>query len=127
MKARFLTQLNLENIDDNLWKLISPLRYRSALLNKIVEVPAGFETDLASVPRVPIAYWFWGGRVHREAVLHDYLYRIDSTPVVSFSVANRVFLEAANARKKAILIRYPMFWGVVLGGYFSYHKKKVRT
>ena len=126
MKSKFLTELTLENIDDKTWRLLSPLRYRSSLLDRVVEVPAGFVTDLASVPRFPVAYWFWGGREHREAVLHDYLYRIDSVPVVSLSIANRVFLEAAKARKKSLLIRYPMYWGVFLGGWLSFHKKKVR-
>jgi Protein of unknown function (DUF1353). len=123
--SEFLTDLSLINIDDKRWRLHEPLVYESDLLEYIITVPKGFITDLASVPRVPVVYWFWGGREHREAVLHDYLYRIDSNPVVLRSVANEVFLEAAKSRQKSLCVRYPMYWGVCLGGMFSYHKKKV--
>jgi len=123
----FLTDLKIELLEgrDDLWRLLAPLVYKSKLLDTFILIPTGFETDLASVPRVPIVYWFWGGRVHREAVLHDYLFRINSVPVVSFKEANQAFLEAAKSRHKHWLIRYPMYWGVCIGGKSSYHKKKV--
>jgi hypothetical protein len=111
--------------DDKIWILDSPLVYQSALLDTVINIPMGFETDFASVPRVPIAYWLFGDRAHREAVLHDYLYRIDSVPVVTFGQANDVFLEAMKVRGKGLFVRYAMYWGVVIGGYFSYHKRKV--
>jgi hypothetical protein len=123
--SKFLTELEIKNITDKLWKLTTPLVYKSDLLDRTICVPSGFVTDLASVPRVPIVYYFWGGRCHREAVIHDYLYRTDSAPVVSCSLANRVFLEAAKTRGKAFLVRVPMFVGVVLGGWCSFHRKKV--
>ena len=123
--AKFLTDLDARlKDDDKIWNLDSPLIYESDILG-MIEIPAGFESDLASVPRFPIVYWFWGGRCHREAFVHDYLYRIDSVPVATFARANAVFYEAMEARDKAICVRYPMFWGVWIGGYFSYHKKKV--
>jgi len=138
--SKFLTELTISEIGDKLWKLHEPLVYKSDILTKtvtdtagfkfdvpyVITVPVGFITDLASVPRVPIVYQFWGGRCHREAVIHDYLYRKDSDPVASFMTANRVFLEAAEARGKSIQVRYPMFWGVVLGGRCSYHRRLVK-
>ena len=120
-----MTELCLIEIGDKLWKLHEPLIYQSDVLDCTVTVPKGFVTDLASVPRVPFVYQFWGGRCHREGVIHDLLYRIDSVPVCSYMMANRVFLEAAKSRGKSIWVRIPMFWGVCLGGYFSYHKKVV--
>jgi len=123
--SKFLTGLDIALNDNGIWVLRSPLIYQSDILCCDVEAPTGFQTDLASVPRLPIVYWFWGGRAHREAVLHDYLFRVDSIPVVPFSVANAVFLEAAKSRGKALCIRYPMFWGVWIGGYSSYHKHLV--
>lgn len=123
--SRFLSELCIDEIGDSLWRLHERLSYESDLLLCRVVVPEGFITDLASVPRVPIAYQFWGGRCPREAVIHDYLYRIDSHPQCSYMLANRVFLEAARARNKAFLVRVPMFLGTVIGGYFSYHKKRV--
>ena len=34
-----------------------------------ITIPAGFKTDLASVPRLPFAYWLTGGTANRPAVL----------------------------------------------------------
>lgn len=123
--AKFLTPLKVEDITDSVWKLIAPLIYESDIFKTVVIVPEGFYTDLASVPRLPIIYTFWGSRSHHEAVIHDYLYRIDSTPVVEFSKANDVFLEAMEVRGKSWLVRKPMYWAVCMGGFGSYHKKKV--
>jgi len=123
--SQFITELDIRLKGDNVWILEKPLLYYSSLLHSPIAVPEGFENDLASVPRLPFMFWFWGGRTHREAVIHDYLYRIDSNPVVSFSIANRVFLEAAKLRGKSWYVRWPMYWGVCLGGYWSYHKRLV--
>lgn len=128
--SKFLTELDCKLKGDKIWVLTEPLIYQSDLLwaayrTDYVFVPPGFETDLASVPRVPVAYWFWGGRAHREGVLHDYLYRKDSIPVVSLSTANEVFLEAMESRGKSWGVRYPMYWGVCVGGAPCYHKKMV--
>ncbi len=126
MMSEFTTELCAELIkEDKIWKLTKELIYWSDLLDSLVTVPEGFETDLASVPRLPIAYTFWGGKAHREGVLHDYLYRIDAEPAVSFDQANSVFLEAMEARGKSRFIRWPMYAAVCLGGRSSYHQKKV--
>lgn len=37
-------------------------------------VPAGFITDLASVPRIPGAYLLFGNKARRAAIMHDWLY-----------------------------------------------------
>lgn len=123
---KFLNSLGADCINDGAWVLLRPLRYYSDILNDLVEVPTGFETDFASVPRVPVAFMFFGDRAHHEAVLHDYLYRIDSCPIVTISQANDVFLEAMKERGKGYFVRYSMYWGVVLGGWTAYHKKKVK-
>jgi hypothetical protein len=123
--SKFLTELNARlKDDDRVWVLDAPLVYESDLAGKI-EVPEGFETDFASVPRVPIAYTFFGDRAHREAVIHDFLYRIDSVPEVSLAIANKVFLEAMTCRGKGLFVRYAMYLGVCAGGFASYHKKRV--
>ena len=122
---KFLTELDVTCIDDGIWRLDDPLVFESDILDKII-VPAGFQTDFASVPRVPIAYMFFGDRAHREAVLHDYLYCIDAIPAATYSQANEVFLEAMKERGKNFLVRYSMYWGVVIGGWGAYHKRYVR-
>lgn len=123
--AEFITSLDCKLRDeDSIWCLDSPLIYISDIVGK-VEVPTGFETDFASVPRIPIAYMLFGDKAHCESVIHDYLYRKDSVPLVSYSQANDVFLEAMKIRGKSFFVRYSMYWGVVLGGWTAYHKKNV--
>ena len=125
-KAMFLTELEAKLIDDDkVCELLSPLKYYSKILQREVEAPTGFQTDLASVPRVPIAYYFWGARCHREAVVHDYLCRINSDPVVGLETANAIFQEAMEVRNKPWYIRKPMYWGVCFGTWKYFHKRFV--
>lgn len=100
-------------------KLLSPLKYGP------ITVPEGFQTDVASVPRIPIIYMLWGDRAHREAVLHDYLYCIDSDPVMTRCEADSTFKEAMISRGQPWRIYYPMWLGVRAGGWQFYHKRKV--
>jgi len=127
MKSKFLTKLDfhLKHNNEKIHILNVPLVYYSEKMARTIIIPTDFNTDLSSVPRLPIVYWFWGGRAHREGVLHDYLYRKDSEPVVSFWMANSIFKEAMIARGKPFYVTYPMFSGVTVGGYPSYHKKMV--
>ena len=46
----FANRLNAQCVDDGVWLLLSPLRYKD------IECPAGFYTDFASVPRVPFVF-----------------------------------------------------------------------
>ena len=113
--AKFLTELDTRCINDDKWKLISPLVYQSDIAGTIT-VPAGFECDFASVPRIPVAFMFFGDEAHKAAVVHDYLYRYAS---VKREVADKVFFEAMTISGVGWK-RYPMFWGVRLFGGFCY-------
>lgn len=128
MQPQFRTHLCVELKEgselDPVWVLTEPLIFWSKIIGQI-EVPEGFNHDFASVPRLPIIYSLWGDRVHKCAVLHDYLYRIDSKPVVSCSLANQVFLEAMKAQGTAWYIRWPIYLGVALCGFFSFHRWSV--
>lgn len=124
--SQFITELCCHLKDDDcVWVLDKPLGYYSSLLKCLVTVPTGFETDLASVPRLPFIYTLWGGKAHREGVLHDYLYRKDAVPGVPRRDADRVFLEAMELRGKPRRVRYPMYLGVRIGGWTAYHKHLV--
>jgi hypothetical protein len=110
--ARFLTKLNVEYIDDDKWRLISPLLYESDIAGSVA-VPSGFETDFASVPRAPFVYLLFGDEAHKAATVHDYLYRSEK---VSRKTADQVFLEAMKISGVWAWRRYPMFWAVRLFG-----------
>lgn len=107
-----------------IYKLNSSLIYVSEK-NGTIAIPKGFETDLASVPRVPVAYMAWGDKAHREAVLHDYLYRIDACPAATRAKADSLFKEAMISRGQPWRIYYPMWMGVRIGGGSSFHKMRV--
>lgn len=123
--AKFLTELDARLLDDDrIWVLDAPLVYQSDILG-VIDIPAGFQTDFSSVPRIPVAYMLFGDRAHRESVIHDWLYRIDSIPPATRKQADNVFLEAMIARGKGYFVRWAMYQGVRLGGASSWHKKKV--
>ena len=81
MKPRFITPLEAVKIREAgdvgraRWRLLSDMIYNSKLYTVIV-VPSGFVTDMASVPRLPFAYWLMGDTAHASAVVHDYLCKV---------------------------------------------------
>jgi len=108
--------------------------------NRYILVPKGFETDLASVPRLPIVYLIWGDRAHREAVLHDYCYRVGAviryvdgyTIEIPKEDADWYFRlamisEAPEFKKKAqpYGIYQPMYLAVCCAGGSSFHRMNV--
>ena len=123
MKSQFLTDLVVKQIDDKTWALEANLEYNSALLDDLLIAPKGFITDFASIPRVPIAYTLFGNRAHRESVIHDYLYQ---THLATKAMADKVFLEAMEARGKSFWVRWVMYLGVRVGGGSAYKTGKER-
>lgn len=117
MRSAFLTPLNVKAIDDERWELTTSLVYKSDLLGKTITVPAGFITDFASVPRLPLAYWLMGGVATKAAVIHDFLYRLGD---VSRKDADKVFAEAMEATGIPAWRRGPMWLGVRIFGRSSY-------
>lgn len=125
-RAMFITDLSVRlKDDDSIWVLESKLVYYSPIIG-LIEVPAGFETDFASVPRVPIAFWLYGNKAHREGVLHDALFRKDFMPHVTFMQANKVFLEAMKCRNKPFYVRWPMYSAVCAFSYPCFHKRNIK-
>ena len=122
--ARFLGDLELceadENVDDGTWRLREPLSYSSVVANRVITVPAGFRTDLASVPRLPVVYWLCGGRANKPAVVHDFLY---TEGFLAREIADAVFLEAMEVVGVPVVYRRLMWAGVRLGGASHYVKR----
>lgn len=50
--SKFLTSLDTRKIGPQRWLLLDDLVYQSDLLRGIVIAPRGFQTDLASIPRI---------------------------------------------------------------------------
>lgn len=75
MKAEFLAEIHAENIADgsqvDRFQLTSPFMFTSAVLNDVVEVPAGFIFDGESAPW-PLKRF---GFTRRAGCGHDWLYK----------------------------------------------------
>ena len=113
--SKFLTDLDAELVQSEpaLWKLTLPLLYQSDVANTTFVVPVGFTTDLASVPRIPIAYMLAGGTSNEASVVHDYLY---SSHEVDRATADAVLREASALTGVPGWRRWIMWAGVRLGG-----------
>lgn len=104
----FKTPLQVEKIGPNKWKLLSPLVYDGSIKHI---VPAGFETDFASVPRI-----FWmicppvAGNHAKPAVLHDYL----CENYYNQAETDKIFLEAMQVNGVGWIKRTLMFQAVRL-------------
>lgn len=92
------------------WTLCEPLIFVSAILGRI-EVPIGFESDYASVPRLPGTYWLTGDTAHQSAVVHDYLCTDGRT---SWVTAAKVFQEAMKCEGVPAWRAWLMYWAVRL-------------
>lgn len=125
-KAKFITHLQYEEIPDNkIIRLTAPFCYYSPILCRLITVPESFECDRESIPRIPFVYMFLGNSSAEAGFIHDYLYRADSDPIVSRSIADDIYYEAScldgNYRVQAWL----KWAGVRVCGASAYHKRKV--
>jgi hypothetical protein len=108
-----------ELIDYKYSRLLAPYQYKSKVLGCTVTVPTGFIYDHESVPIIK-------GTSHRGGLIHDYLCRIDSKPVVTKKQAADAYLEVMALRGNPWWRRYAKYWVVRFAfGYF--HKLKVNA
>jgi hypothetical protein len=117
-QATFLTPLELEYIDGVRYRVTTAFEFESAVLDRIIAVPAGFVTDFASVPRA-----FWEllpptGRYGKAAVVHDRLYHRPS--LATKAEADAVFLEAMTVLGVNVVTRQIMYRAVSWFGGSSY-------
>ena len=123
MMSHFKTRLVLEVVDEG-WQLTQPFVYHSELLNRDIEVPTGYVTDLASVPRlfrfiVPVA----NAKNRRAAVVHDYLCTNPEGLVKDQKQADQVFKEALGVvgvgRFRSAALYYPVRTFQSIKGWFK--------
>jgi len=122
MDSQFLTDLECKLVHSgwwrNTWELTAPLRYYSALAREIIEAPLGFRLDFASVPRVPIIWWIYGGTVHRPAAIHDLIYR---TGLYPRRTGDLIFREAIQVDGGGRFVQDTMYMAVRIGGWRAYN------
>lgn len=92
------------------WRLVESFRYEGR--SEMFSVPAGFETDFASVPR--IFAWFLPryGRYTQAAVLHDYLWDLARDGIIDKYDADGILVRALRELRVPFLQRWIMWAGV---------------
>ncbi len=107
---------------------IEPYSYRANLfpaeLHKkfTVNIPNGFNTDLDTIPRIPIFYQWLKNRTVTAAAWHDFFY----SSGYPRKWADEMFLylmEKEGVRKR---YRLPIYWGVRLFGQWKFANKRGR-
>lgn len=89
---RFLDSLTLEERDGRWWRVAAEFRYDSAVAGCRFIIPEGFVTDLASVPRLPLAWLLAGDTARKAGLVHDFAYSVHLPG--DRELADRVFREA---------------------------------
>jgi len=98
------------------WIVVTPLTYRIGDTTDKIVVPAGFVTDLASIPSA-----FWGpplfltpaGQYSRAAIIHDYLYWSQKC---TRDQADRLLVIAMKESKVSTFDEFAIYDGVHVGG-----------
>jgi hypothetical protein len=116
----FLNVPALAPAEDMEWRLVQPLFYATKDA-EVVQIPAGFITDLASIPRALHAVIPVNGRHRPAAILHDYLYVVQDR---SRKAADSLFLEAMELGGVRWTQRYVMYHAVRVGGWLPWMRNE---
>jgi hypothetical protein len=89
-----------------------------------VTVKDGFIFDWDSVPRMPVVYLLFKGRMKEEACAHDWLYREGQAcgQVIKRKVADLVMRDAMVAKSRKWLWRAGAYRGVRTGGWRGWNR-----
>lgn len=98
------------------WVLIAILLGSGVLANLIFNANI-FQVTLTLAALYAVAWWIWGERAHRAAVLHDYLYRQGEIPR---TLADLIFKDAILSTGYSRFIGIPMFLAVYTVGWMVY-------
>jgi hypothetical protein len=109
----------VEQVDENRWRLLQRIRYDDPAIGTI-EVPAGYVTDFASVPRIAVWLIPRFGRYTVAAILHDRLLTdCLGVGMVTARDADRLFREALREVGTPPVRRWLMWTGVRWGALAS--------
>ena len=93
--SSFKDPLILEDNNDGTFTLVNSFRYHLGALDNdiIITVPAGFKTDLASIPAICSVIVPKLGKHNKGAVVHDYLYQMVREGKFDRTISDAVFYE----------------------------------
>jgi hypothetical protein len=112
--ARFITTLQSEDLaGGGRWRLLTPLIFYSAILQRHIVMPVGAEADSYSVPA--LFAWLVHNLDRRPAFIHDELY--SGRHYVTREQADAVILEACASVGISWWRRRLIFRGTRVGGW----------
>ena len=121
----FLNRLRMEHVSGKTeWLIHEPFRYELADKSCVITVPAGFVTDLTSVPRILFTIFPRDGKYLEAAIIHDYLYSVQKDcdgNSISRKFADKVFLEAMKSLNVRWTRRRAIYVGVRTGGWVAWN------
>jgi len=104
---------------DHKWvRFLEPFAIHSDTLGRAITIPRGFVCDRESVPIIR-------GTSIRAGYAHDYLYRYDSDPIVTRSVADAVYFEIMAQRGNPVWRRWLKWAAVRVFGFIPFHGHSV--
>ena len=110
MKSQFKTGLIVNVLDtESMFSLAQELIYHSERLGRDIIVPAGYETDFASIPWILQSIVQVNGKHRRAAVVHDYLCTHGKIEGVTQREADLIFQEAMTVLDVRLTQRTAMF------------------
>ena len=127
MNVVFLSLLLRDYVDESRDRLIANFSVRHG--QRVITVPAGFVTDYDSVPRLPFMYWILGGKRHKAAVVHDYLYSEKCSAMLALrgrAWADQAYRDILRAEGVGPVVAGIMYAGVRIGGRFCYKASEPR-
>lgn len=125
--GRFLDELDITPLDEytggrRYCRLLDKFRYEvgKRFSGLVIEVPAGYRTDFASIPRFFQRLFPAFGQYAEAAVIHDYCY---DTKLVSRPVADAILWEAMGAKNVPAWKKAAIYLAVRVGGWVFYYRK----
>lgn len=117
--GHFLSELKITPLDDGVyWRVDDPFDYDIGEVGgEKIEVPAGFFTDLGSVPRI-----FWNiippiGKPLRSFVLHDFCY---FSQIYTRLKSDNILLESMGVAGVGFIKRWTIYLAVRAGGWIPW-------
>lgn len=123
MSAQLLTTMDVRKVGRKEWQFTAPMVILVVLdgLSYLIRVPDGFVTDFASVPRIPLAFWLFGGIGDYAAAAHDWLYHTAEFPRgVCDAIFREILIHVDDAGEPRANL---MHLGVRVGGAKFYNAR----
>ena len=102
----------LRNIGPEKW------RVEESFIFQDLHIPVGFETDLDTVPRIPVFHMIFKNRTVFGAIVHDFCYRNK----LGKEKSDKLFLYAMETEGVRKRYRIPIYYAVKFFGKYSYNK-----